>query len=533
MNLLRRRSNEPNRRQFLLQTGCASMGITGMVNTLAHLRLMQGSLNAQSSSAPGYKALVCLFLQGGNDSNNLLIPASGAARTDYQNGRGVLAVPVADLQNITPANLTASDPLGGGYLGNFGLNPQAAELAALFNAGELGFITNAGTLTQPGITRANYNTASRPPQLFSHSDQQVQWQSSVPDRPFTSGWGGRIAGLLDPALNTGSNRASMSISIAGVNSFQTSATGITSPYVLGAGGVTSLTGYGANYANAVFNPQVLFQSSNYRNNERGRRLQAFEQSALLSQSVLLEDAYRGVLVNARQAEGQVGTALSATEAGAGTTLDTIFENAFAGSGLNANNTFTQQLKLVARLIAGRSSLGNNRQIFFVQQGGYDTHVSQIPGVNPETTGHTGLINTLSRSLKAFSDALKFLGVWDNVVTFSASDFTRTFTPNRSDNTAGSDHAWGGHTLVLGGPVQGGRLYGKFPVLKVGDAANSIDSTGNRGRWIPSTAVDQYAAVLARWFGVEPAQMPLLFPNLSRFDNPFTSSAANLGFLPPV
>lgn len=342
-----------------------------------------------------------------------------------------------------------------------------------------------------------------------------------------------MADLLDPRFNAGQNRASMSISIAGVNSFQTSATGLTAPYVLGPGGVTSLAGYGSNYANAIFDPEVLFQSNNYRNNERGRRLQAFEQAALLSQSALLENAYRDVLVSARAAEGQVGTALAATATDAGTTIDAIFNAAFAGSGLDVNNTFTQQLKLVARLIAGRETLGNSRQVFFVQQGGYDTHVSQIPMANAETAGHTGLIHTLSRSLKAFSDALKFFGVWDNVVTFTSSDFTRTFTPNRNDATAGSDHGWGGHTLVLGGAVRGGRVYEKFPYLKLGDAPGSIDSTGARGRWIPSTSVDQYAAVLGRWFGVESAQLPLILPNLGRFDNPFTSTAANLGFLPAV
>ncbi len=173
MNLLHRRRNEPNRRQFLLQTGCAGMGLTGMVSTLAHLRLMQGSLNAQAGGAGGYKALVCLFLQGGNDSNNLLVPASGQVRSDYQAGRGVLAIPSAELQGITPAALTAADPLGGGYLGNFGLHPRAPELAALFNAGDLALVTNVGTLTHPGVTRANYGNAPRPPQLYSHSDQQV------------------------------------------------------------------------------------------------------------------------------------------------------------------------------------------------------------------------------------------------------------------------------------------------------------------------------------------------------------------------
>ena len=521
------------------------MSLTSVVNILAQLKLMQGALNA-SGGGPGYKALVCVFLAGGNDSNNTLIPFSGTARTDYQTGRGVLAIPTtgADpLTNLTntqlatvPAEVTAADPLGG-YLGTFAVHPQCGHIRDMFNADELAFVCNTGTLVQPGITRASYAASPKPPQLFSHSDQVTQWQSSVPDRPFSSGWGGRIADLLDATHNGGST-ASMSISISGVNSFQVSPTGLVTPYIMRSSGVVSLGGYGTNYASAVNNTSQIFVDANYRATQEGRRLRAFEQILNMSNNNLMENSYNGVMRSARSTEGVVGSALQATVAGGGTTLDTHFTNAFAGNpgGANAiNSDFTNQMKLVARLIAGRSALGNNRQIFFVQLGGFDTHTTQIP-TGQFNAGHTGLMNTLNCTLKAFRDSLQALGVWNNVVTCTSSDFTRTFTANKTDASAGSDHAWGGHTLVMGGPVIGGRLYGKFPPLKVGAVANSIDSTGTSGRWIPSTSVDQYAAVLASWLGVSPTDLPTIFPNLPRFTAaPFNqilqpNQAPNLGFL---
>jgi uncharacterized protein (DUF1501 family) len=520
--------------------------VTSAVNILSQLQVMQGLLNAQGAGG-GYKALVCVFLQGGNDGNNTLIPFSGGARTDYDAGRGVLAIPTTggtSLQNLTATQLTtnaahvaAADPIGG-YLGTFATHPVARQIRSLFNAGELAFVSNVGTLTQPGVTRANYATIAKPPQLFSHSDQQQQWQSSVPDQPFKSGWGGRIADLINPSANGGS-QVSMSISIAGVNSFQVSPGGSIVPYVMGSDGVVSLSGYGTNYANAVTNPNVLFSDANYQGNEAGQRLRAFERIIQLSNANLMENGANGIMTNARRVEGVVGAALQPTVNGSGTTLDTHFTNAFAGAetGITANNDFTNQMKLVARLIPGQASLGQSRQIFFVQMGGFDTHTTQIPTTgNVYATGHAGLLNTLDRTLKAFRDSLQALGMWNNVVTFTASDFTRTFTPNKTDASAGSDHGWGGHTMVMGGPVQGGRIYGKFPPLKLGAVTNSIDATGSSGRWIPSTSVDQYAAVLANWFGVSTTDLATVFPNLSRFSAaPFTdiltaNQAANLGFL---
>lgn len=534
--------NPLSRRRFLSQVGCGAMGMTGIVNTLAHLRLMQGALNAQGGGG-GYKALVCVFLAGGNDSNNMLIPLTGTARSHYQGagtpntpGRGTLTIPTGEMHPLTtvPAHITAASPISN-YLGTFGLHPQLGDMSDMFNDGDLAFVANVGTLTRPGITRANYAASSKPPQLFSHSDQVTQWQSSIPDRPFRSGWGGRIADYLNPLHNPGEGSASMSISISGVNSFQTSASGQVTPYVMTSNGVVSLGGYGTNYASAVNNPATLFEDGNYKSNVPGYRLRTFERIMRYTNDSLMENAYNNVVTNARLTEGMVGTALATTAAGGASTLDSHFANAFAGAEVPLNNAFTNQMKLVARLISGRSALGNNRQIFFVQLGGFDTHTTQIPNGNP-AGGHTGLMNTLNRTLKGFRDALVAEGSWDSVVAFSASDFTRTFTANKTNNSAGSDHAWGGHHFVMGGPVEGGRIYGKFPVLLTGTIRDSMDATGASGRWIPSTSVDQYSAVLGNWLGVPTDAIGDIFPNLGRFTAaPYTAilqrnQAPNLGFL---
>ena len=537
MNLIFPRKNEPTRRQFLVKTGCSAMGVTSVVNTLAHLKLMQGALNAQSGGGGGYKALVCVFLNGGNDSNNMLLPFSGTARTDYVAGRGMLGIPTDNATaalnalQLNASNIAECDPLGG-YLGTLGVHPKFNAIKTMFDAGDAAFVANVGTMTMPGVTRANYSTAPKPPQLYSHSDQQVQWQSSIPDRPFTSGWGGRIADFLDPVHNPATGNVSMNISISGVNSFQVSPTGSVTPYIMNSNGLVSFAGYGTNYASAVNNPNVLFDAANYKTAEAGRRLQAFESIINMTHANLMENAHSSVAVSARPTEGMVGSALLPTTAGTGSTLDAYFNNAFDGTGISANNGFTNQMKLVARLIAGNSALGNGRQIFFVQHGGYDTHIAQIPA-GSNTAGHTGLMSTLNCTLKGFADAMKGPEVgnlWNNVLAFTASDFTRTFTANKPDASAGSDHAWGGHALVLGGSVKGGRVYGKFPVLKLGTVTDSIDATGNRGLWIPSTSVDQYAANIARWFGVDASALGTIFPNLSRFTTLPNITSGNLDFL---
>jgi len=503
------------RRDFLRQSACASLGVTGLVNALAQMRLLTAAA-AQTPQTQDYKALVRLFLNGGHDSNNLLVPrgaaSSGSLRADYVNGRGVLALPSAGLQALTlPANTKAFHRHHAGTTAPLGLHPAAADLATLFNQKDLAVISNVGTLAYPVSSRAEYDSGNipLPPQLFSHSDQQTQWQSSVPDQAFTSGWGGRAADLLHSSYNAATSKVSMSISLAGVNSFQVGTAGHVTQYSISDEGTVPFSGFGDNYADA------LNANGSYKTNAAGLRLKAFEDIMRLTHGNLHEEEYKRVVVRARAAEGSIGAALTAAAA-SGVDFDTQFANATTRLGT--------QLKMIAKLIAGRGVLGNNRQVFFCQIGGFDTHQTLL-------TSHGDLITELNNSLAAFASTLKALGVWDNVVTFSASDFNRTFTPNNSDpEKAGSDHAWGSHAIVLGGAVKGGDVFGHFPALKVGNASGSIDAgTANRGRWIPTTSVDQYSSVLAKWFGASSNDLQAIFPNLPRFDDP-TLSSANLSFL---
>lgn len=571
MNLLLRKTldrSKPNRRDFLVQSGCAGLGITSAVNTLAHMQLM-GTAAAQSAGND-YKALVCIFLNGGYDSNNLLIPLAGSARSQYDSGRGIptyaggsggVAIPIADITSagsqITPDNPVSEYEHASGYIGadgngnRFAVHPGAASLKTLFDAGELAFISNVGVLTQPNVTRANFSSlpaSQKPPQLFSHSDQQVQWQSSIPDKPFQSGWGGRLADLLDASYNDDPDALSMMVSINGFNSFQVGVS--QQPYIMGTGGVTPFSGFsggspgknygnGLVYANATQQPYKQYDvykwpgvsGSNYQGNNAGWRLAALEQLIDMSHASLFDEAYTKIARNARVAEGVVGEALGLTDAGGGaTTLDSHFTNAFTGTGINGlTNGFAAQMRMAARLIVGNTALSNRRQIFFVQLGGWDTHTSQIPvlsGAARTDQGYYSLMLQLTCAMKAFRDALSANGMWDKTLAFTASDFTRTFTPNKTDETGGSDHGWGGHMMVMGGAVNGKRVFGQYPNLTVN---GGIDVQGNRGRWIPTTSVDQYAAVIAKWFGVGDNQLASIFPNLSRFNDPF-NAATRLQFL---
>lgn len=469
----------------------------GLVNALTQNRLLT-SASAQAGGGSGYKALVNLFLFGGNDSNNMLIPFGGTHRSRYDASRGILAIPQEDLARIYPDNDSET----------WGFHPQCGDMASLFNSGKLAVVQNVGSLAYPVANRTEYASGNvpLPPQLFSHSDQQIQWQSSIPDKPYETGWGGRVADLLNAGYNSDSN-ISMSVSLSGVNSYQVGKEVV--QYVVNKDGATSLWGYGPStnrYENA------LNEDGSYKTTWAGQRLRRFEEIMNYSHSNLHEDAYNQVIRRARDYEGTVGAAVTAADASS-VDFDAIFANAQTNLG--------DQLKMIAKLIAGRESSGNSRQVFFCSTGGYDTHASQMPN-------HANLMNELSTGLKAFQDAMDALGVADDVLLYESSDFTRTFTPNGTSATAsGSDHGWGGHQIVMGGPIDGKKLYGHFPDLTVG---GPDDSNGTRGRWIPSTSVDQYGSVIANWFGVDSNSMEAIFPNLGRFDDPFSVSSANLQFV---
>jgi uncharacterized protein (DUF1501 family) len=564
--------SKPNRRDFLLQSTAASLGVTSIVNTLAQLKLV-GSAAAQGGGGD-YKALVCFFLNGGNDANNLLMPMGGTARSLYDTGRGVLAIPTGQITSIPATGTNAFfnttgpvssevTPINGGAYGSAGylgstmaLHPGAYPLKTMFDAGDLSFISNVGTLigTQ-AVTRTNFNTlpaASKPPQLFSHSDQQTQWQSSLPDQPFSRGWGGKIADFLK-GLNSGD--LSMSVSIAGVNSFQV-AYEQPAYFMNSSGSVSSFTGFGSPYNTALrsaslqpvytnppsvpankYNPMAAIQAgadplagTNYQHNAAGWRLRAVEQIMAMSHASLFDEAYNVTPENARITEGLVGNALAQTANPDGSnSMDAHWNNWFPNGLFNPRlPDIANQMKVVARIIAGRSALSNTRQIFFVQLGGWDTHTSQIPGATNQ--GHYALVNQMSRAIRAFKDAMQAAGTWNNVLLFSASDFNRTLTPNKNDNTGGSDHAWGSHMFVAGGAVKGGKVCGSYPDLTVN---GGIDCTGNRGRWIPSTSTDQVFASIAKWFGVSDGDIGTILPNFNRFQadlSPSTLTNKNLDFL---
>lgn len=566
MNLIIRKRldrSKPNRRDFMVQSTCASLGITSMVNTLSQLQL--AGMAAAASGPSDVKALVCIFLAGGNDSNNLLIPRAGPARTQYELSRGIptyaggaggIAVPLSELvaTAIVPDNPGAFEPSAGYTNSDFGLHPACANLKALFDSQDLAFVTNVGTLTETGVTRANFGspTPTKPPQLFSHSDQVLQWQSSIADQPFVSGWGGRIADLLNDVDNTATAGLAMGVSISGVNSFQVGTS--EQPFVISTAGALDFDGFGPSnvgYGDALVNTSLKpflagangydpLVDTNYKNTNNGWRLRALERLMAMNHANLFDTSFEATAKNARVTEGVVADTLAYTSATSGSNivLDQWFTDAFGGSATAANNDFANQMKMAARLIIGNHQLlqatgkGNNRQTFFIQQGGYDTHASQI-AINANNTVNTGvgqyaLLFTLSRSIKGFYDSIMNhpLGgptLWNKVLGFTSSDFNRTFTPNKTDSTGGSDHGWGGHAFVLGGAVKGKRIYGTFPQLEV-DAG--IDCTGSRGRWIPSTSVDQYAAKIAQWIGVPTgATMNNIFPNLSRF-----GAGTNLDFI---
>ena len=472
---------DSSRRNFI-GACCASVGATGMLSALAQLRLI-GAVASPQNGTPAtpataaatqtdFKALVCLFLAGGNDANNLVIPTDATNYAAYATGRGVLALPQNAVLPIVPKTSDGR---------TWGLHPAMPELKALFDSGKFALLANVGTLAYP-LTQAQYNSGSvpRPLQLFSHNDQQVEWMSSIPDKAFSSGWGGRVADLTN-AFNA-NPRISMSITLNGQNSFQVGRS--VAQYAVGTNGAIALTGSGTG-------PSV-----------NGIRTAAMNDALAAQNANLFETAFAGITSNAITNSALLSSVVTGASP---------FLTQFAG----LNSSLSQQLHMVARLVNAQEALGLKRQIFFVRIGGFDLHDNQVTLGNTTSGAHANLFRDISRSLDAFHNALTSVGAQNQVTTFTASDFGRTYNTNGD----GSDHGWGSHHFMLGGAVNGGDIYGKMPTFAIGGP----DDTG-RGRWIPTTSVDEYAATLARWFGVSATDLPVVFPNLGRFAKP------NLGFM---
>jgi uncharacterized protein (DUF1501 family) len=473
------------RRQFIRQAACAALGSAALTSAIRDLRFMNAAV--AQSNVQDYKALVCIFLAGGNDSNNLIIPTIQAEYDNYAAIRSqVLAIPQLAILPISPSN---SD----GH--TYGLHPACPELQTLFGEGKLAVLFNTGTLVFP-ITRAQYQSGAfhKPPQLFSHSDQVMQWQTSIPDRPALTGWGGRCADLMG-ALQP-NTPISLSVSLSGSNTFEVGNT--ISQYAVSTTGAIALAGVS------------------------GARLQALTNVLALPYPNMQAQAYAGVAKHSIDAGSILNNAINATSAANywTTPFPTTITTPTGGNAFGSS--LAPQLRMVARLIeaghrdAASGGFGMRRQIFFCQVGGYDLHTNQTPGPGKTTIGsHANLLAELSQSVLAFQRAMEQLGLANNVTAFTASDFSRTLP----SNGGGTDHGWGSHHLILGGAVKGGQTYGTFPTL----AINGPDDTST-GRWIPTTAIDQYFATLATWFGVDKGNLATVFPNIGRFSTP------NLGFV---
>ena len=462
-----------NRREFLRKSICSALGGASLYSALGNLKLVQAAV--QQTAFTDYKALVCIFLYGGNDSLNTIVPTSGAPFANYKTLRGGLAQ-TAGLHALTPA-------AGGGASdgASYALHPAMPEIATLFNNGNAAIVANVGTLLYPTSQLQFQNgSIAVPPQLLSHNDQQSQWQTSRPDDANANGWGGRVADLLY-SNNTG--QVPMSVTVSGTNLFQRGT--IVNQYGIDPSGVTAMNYLGNGPETWIIGDAPIDDDTTAYN-------------ALIAsgtQSHVLERAFADVNSRSITNYNLVSAALQSAP-----TLSTQFPNTDLGN----------QLAMVAKLISVRSALGMKRQIFFVSAGNYDTHSDQIGNQSDNLT-------ELSQAVSAFYNATNepALNLASSVTTFTASDFGRTLQAN----STGTDHGWGGHHFVIGGAVHGQKFYGTMPSLL---SDNNPDDTGY-GQIIPTLAVDQYAATLASWFGVT-SQLSTVFPNLGRF------AKANLGFV---
>ncbi len=479
------------RRDFLKLVGTISA--TPLMGALTELAHGAGPFN-------DYRALVCVFLYGGNDSHNMVVPLDSRYAT-YAANRGPLAIPQASLQanSVTDA-----------AQGSFGFHPRMTQLRGLFTSGKLALLSNVGILLKP-TTKLDYQTKTQlPPQLFSHSDMQSHWQTADPAAPIIDGWGGRLADVIESA-NSGQLSVSISTASAGV-------------FLKGDSAVAHQIGaYQSNPKTTIVQRIRPWRDWD----TAGANPQAvYENAIVMARANVLEDQFGDIATRSVELNEAILNALYAGPDGSGNytqnyPITTVFP---------AGNPLAAQLRSVAMMIAARQALGVKRQIFFVSVGGsFDSHSDQFdasssalkPGAGDPLIlfgKHADLLGQVDAGMKAFYDATVELGVQNNVTTFTASDFGRTLTSNGK----GSDHGWGAHHLVMGGAVIGGKIYGNFHNMQVG-AGNPADA--GQGRLIPDFSVDQYAATLSKWMGASSRDLSAILPNLANF-----GTATDLGFM---
>ena len=443
-----------HRRSFLTRAGA-----------LAALSAL-GPFSSRASTAGDYKALVCIFLYGGNDSNNMIVPIDAAGYANYAKLRSTIALPLDQLL-----------PLAGSGTAQYGLHPALTGLQSLYKTRNLAIVANVGTLVEP-LTKSQYLSPStiKPDNLFSHIDQQHQWEASLSDTPsLTTGWGGRLIDQLT-SFNATASVPPM-ISAGGNNLFVTAAD--SQALVIPATGPFILEGFSNGSADVV-------------------RRSALVQLLGIDQRDALTKAAQNIMTGALSASAILNPILT----GPSPTLESYF------AGLTSN--FSEQLLAIAKVIQAREQLGTRRQVFLATLGSFDTHTNQLDR-------QQALFADLDPALSAFCAAMAGIGAGNSVTSFTLSDFSRTFLPNTG---GGTDHAWGSHQIVVGGAVRGGQMYGKMPALEIGGP----DDAGDEGRWIPTIAVDQYAATLSTWLGASQTELASVLPNLGAF------SPSTLGFV---
>ena len=463
-----------SRRDFLRTSACA-LGGMALASSIESFSVVQ-ALTPQAAS--DYRALVCVFLNGGNDGNNMF--TSLDQYTAYSNARNAagLAIPQASFLPVSPVS-------GGLY----GFHPSMPEMQDLFNQGKLAVLCNTGPLVEP-LTRTTYQngTGKKPLQLFSHSDQVGLFQTAIANTVSQTGWGGRLADKTS-SLNGGASFPN-NVSIANVNLFLT---GVDTRQL-------SVADSGTSLANVL----ILNNAPGSTTAEATSRLAAFNEMRSFDNQFKLVKAASDI----RSSSIQTDNALSNVNPN----LTTVFPN----TGL------ARQLKQVALLIKActdpTAGINMKRQVFFTQIGGFDTHSGQL-------TGQGNLLTQVSQAISAFYSATVELGLQDKVTLFTLSDFSRTLQPSGSGAAiVGSDHAWGNNHMIVGGAVMGHTLYGAYPNLTPGGPDDTDGGASPRGRWIPTTSVEQYAATLATWYGLSSADLPAIFPLIGRF------SSSNLGFM---
>ena len=448
-------SHKYSRRKFLGTMPCMAVGSTTLFSSLINLKAMNSIMGSTSILGGDYKALVCVLLSGGNDSYNMIVPRGNNEYNDYATVRSNQAIPQDQLLAINPNTTDGRE---------YGLHPSLINIQSLFNSGKIAFVNNVGTLVEPTSKSGVLDsTSSLPLGLLSHSDQVQHWQTAFPQDRTNLGWGGKMADILK-SMNS-QDDVSMNISLGGNNVFQRGETIV--EYAINNDGGVAIQGWN--------NPAPFFQ------------LMTEDVTDMLNRQYedIFKESYKGVLKRSIDSNEVFNSAIDNLAP-----LNTQF----------SQNNLSQDLRMVAQSIAVRDQLGAKRQIFFVELGGFDNHDELI-------NNHSLLMSTIDTAFAEFYAATEELGISDCVTTYTISDFARTLTSNGN----GTDHAWGGNVMVMGGAVKGKEMYGEYPEIRL-----NTDLELGGGIMLPTTSTDEYFAELALWFGISPNDLSQILPNIGNF-----------------